>query len=181
MVNNWDHIVQEGESIALSGDDLLKIVKGKANLHKYSDLDNINSIQQLLGDNKATFILYQHESGWGHWTCMMQIDENTLEFYDSLGIRMDDELKFSDFNLSLHKGERVPHLTRLVENSGMKLIQSSQKSQKSVRGVNTCGRFVSLRIKLRNLPLDEFNKLLRKNTSGNADFVVSYLTLLLTM
>lgn len=179
-MSNWDHIIQKAEAINLSGKDLLKIVDGKANIHRYSDLDNINSIDQLLGEHKASFILYQHASGFGHWVTLMKIDSETLEFYDPYGIVMDQELKFSEFNLSIHNGVPTPHLTKLVEKSGLKLIQSTQVNQQTLRKVNTCGRHASLRIKLRDIPLKDYNQLLRKNASGNADFVVTYLTYLMT-
>ena len=179
-MSNWDAIIRKAEEIPLSGADLLKIVNGKANIHRYSDLHNINSVDQLLGQYKASFILYQHSSDYGHWVALFKVDENTLEFYDPYGILLDNELKFSEENQRLHEGKQVKHLTALIDKSKYKLIQNFQENQQSLRKINTCGRHAALRIKLRHMPLKEYNKLLRKNASGNADFVVSYLTYLLT-
>lgn len=188
-MSNWDKVIRQAESIPLGGDDLLKIVNGKANIHRYSDLHNINTIDELLGEHGATFILYQHTSDFGHWCAIFKSsfstssgganDNNTLEFFDPYGITLDSELKFSEENQRIHKGNPVKHLTVLVDQSGMKLIQNHVVLQQSLRKVNTCGRHSACRILLRHTDLNTYQKLF-KNNNGNADYVVSYLTYLIT-
>jgi len=72
----------------------------------------------------------------------------------------------------------VPHLTHLIQNSNYKLITNDIDFQTIRKDSNTCGRYASLRVKMRETPLHKFQALLLNNKDNNPDFYVSSLTII---
>jgi len=180
MVRNIDQTIKEAEQIPLSGQDLKNITNGKCNILRYSDLMNYDNIESVLGEWGACILLYQTERSFGHYACLFKSAEdpnNTLIFYDSLGITMDKELKFSTFNQRNMGGRLVPHLTDLIEKSNYKVISNTKKLQKDAFANNTCGRYASMRIVWRALSNKEFNYILLSNHHYNPDYWISILTI----
>ena len=180
MVKNIDEAIKEAESIPLSGQDLKNITNDKCNIMRYSDLMGHDSIESVLGEHGAVILLYQTERNFGHYACLFksaQDPNGTLIFYDSLGITMDKELKFSTFNQRNMGGRLVPHLTDLIENSNYKVISNTKKLQKDAFANNTCGRYSAMRIVWRALSNKEFNYILLSNHFYNPDYWISILTI----
>jgi hypothetical protein len=111
----------------------------------------------------------------GHWCILYKTEYNTLNFFDSYGYQMDTELKFSSFNLQQHNGVQTPHLTSLVDKSQYKLTQNIIQYQKNENDINTCGRWVSIRFRMREYNNKEFEELFK---GVDADFYASALTIL---
>ena len=109
---------------------------------------------------------------------LFKVNDTTLEFYDSLGWKLDEELKLSSFNLRVHQGEEVPHLTHLVEKSNYKIINNTVKLQKDAKDDNTCGRWAGLRVRLRHIPLKKFVAMFQNLSYENPDFWISALTIM---
>ena len=59
----------------------------------------VKTIEKLLSKHGAYFVLLYPVTSEinGHWACMTRYDK-TIEFFDSYGIKIDDELKFSYYN-----------------------------------------------------------------------------------
>jgi hypothetical protein len=174
-----DKIIQKSEIISLSGEDLLKIAPNTKIL-SYTELRSYTSIDQLLSPHEAVIILYELEINVGHWVSLFKKDTNTLEFFDSYGLSVDEELKFAKENTRIHKGQELNHLSFLIQNSGYGLIENKVQLQKNLEDINTCGRYAAYRILHRHLPLDVFNKLLTENKHYNPDFWISVATFHLT-
>lgn len=168
--------IKKAESLSLSDDDIRTLTNNKLEIHAYKDLERFNNIDEVLGKNGACVLLYQTKEDYGHWVSIFKVDNNTLEFFDSLGWAMDQELKFSDYNIRVHNGEAVPHLTHLINESHYGLIQNKTKLQKNAYDDNTCGRWASLRVRLRDLTLIHFVNLFTKAHTFEPDFWVSALT-----
>ena len=170
--------IKKAETISLSDEDILHLTHNKCVIRAYEDLEKFNNIDDVLGKFGACALLYQTKEDYGHWVSLFRVDNTTLEFFDSLGWTMDKELKFSDYNLRVHNGEQVPHLSHLVSNSKYGLIQNKTKLQKNSFDLNTCGRWAGLRIRLRHLSLNHFVNLFTKNKEYTPDFLVSAMTML---
>lgn len=173
-----DKIIKDSEKFALSGEDLHRIVDGKANILSYEQLENVSSIEELLQPYGASIILYETKENFGHWVCLFEKGEKSLEFFDPYGLKMDEELNFSnELHLRQHQGVITPHLTALVEAGGYKVKSNTTQLQKFLEDVNTCGRHCGMRLRLRSHSLKEFITLMTKNKEYDADFWVSALTL----
>ena len=155
-------VMREAEKLNLSGKDILTITKGKCKVMLYEELEQYNTIEDAMGEHGAIALLYQEQKFFGHWACVLD-QGNYIEIYDSYGVPVDDELKFSEFNMRKHEGTIQPHLTVLLNKSGRKVIHNSRKLQLLRQNVNTCGRYCALRILMRDLPMDKFNKFIGEN------------------
>lgn len=169
----FHELIERAESISLSDEDIMKICEGKVNIHLYEDLSKFQTIDQALGPHTAMIILYQAKSTYGHWVSVFKVDNQTIEFFDSYGFKIDQELPFFEYNLR----QGIPHLTHLIQNSNYQVISNEIDFQTIRKDINTCGRFSSLRIKMRSTPLHKFQALLLNNPHDNPDFYVSSLTI----
>lgn len=172
-----DKLLNESETVDLTGEDLINICEGKVEILPYHELEDVKSIEDLLEKFGAVIILYETKKNFGHYTALLYDPDGKLEFFDSYGFRPDAELKYADYNAE----QGVPYLTNLLKNYKKPIIYNTVKLQKLVREVNTCGRWTSCRIRMRHLPLQKFQQLFTKNKYYNGDFFVSALTYLYTL
>jgi hypothetical protein len=174
-----DKIILDSEQYSISGADLKRITDNKANIISYEHLENVNHLSQILHPHGAVIILYETKENFGHWVCLLEDEKEPshLEFFDPYGLTIDEELKFSDLHLRQHQGKITPHLTALVNAGGYKVESNKTQLQKFLHEVNSCGRWVGMRIRLRDRSLKDFVKLMTKNKEYDGDFWVSALTL----
>lgn len=169
-----DGVIKKAEGVDLTGEDVMRITKGKTAIMKYSDLGRFNNIDNALGANGCMVLLYETQMNYGHWVCVFKINSTTLEFFDPYGLAMDEELQIINANMR----DNTPHLTHLVNISGYRVLSNIQQLQEVKEHVNTCGRWVALRIRMRTTPLKEFVRLMTKPHYYKPDLWVSALTLM---
>ena len=178
MVFGIDTQIANSEQNDLSGEDLLKITEGQTKVVPYHNLNQFESIEELLKDFGSVILLYETRKDFGHYTALLYDKNGVLEFFDSYGLKPDEELKYAEYNLE----EGIPYLTKLLNNYNKPIIYNQSKLQKFIRDVNTCGRWTSLRIRFRNIyNLKDFQELFSRTKHFNGDFFVSALTYLYTM
>ena len=176
MSYTLDNIIKNIESYSLTDIDIENALNNKYSIYRYHKLAEFDNIDQCLGNNGGFIILFQNEtSDSGHLTCIFKRDYNTLEFFDSYGLMPDEELKYSDYNLRIHNNKKVPHLSHLIEQSNYNIVYNKYKFQKIKKHVNTCARHCIIRLKYRNLTIDEYKKFIADNRN-DADYNVSVLT-----
>jgi hypothetical protein len=164
-----EKIVRKFITHTLSGDDILNICNNAANLSTISQLQKYDHIDEVLGHHKACILLYDLPNGEaGHWSCIFRKSPDVLEFFCPYGLKPDD---------ANDKTNGRPYLTNLINKSKYKVIYSDYQLQRYSESVNVCGRYVGLRLQLRELPIQEFIDLLTKNKYYNSDFWVTSLTL----
>lgn len=147
---------------ALTNHEILKMINHKANLLVYEDLQKYNNIDDVLGKYKALVLLYETRDNFGHWTCLFKVNSNTIEHFDSYGLKPDSELKFvPEYFRKIHY-EDYPHLTALLYLSKYKVIYNEYELQKHGKGINTCGRWVVTRLNYRMIPQNVFAKFFLK-------------------
>ena len=132
-----------------------------AKILTYPELENINTIEQLLPNDKSYFILlYLDSPNSGHWTLLSRY-KNTIEFFCSYGSKPDASLLWLDFSTRVELKTDKPHLTRLLNDATnkFKIVYNPIQYQSKNTSVATCGRYCIYRIKClleKNLNLEKF-------------------------
>lgn len=176
-----DRIILDAEKISLSGTDLNRITENKARILIYSELENFQNIEEAFDGQDSLIILYQHFERVGHWCGLIRntswLKSNQLYFFDPYGLRIDSEIQFSEFQIRRHQGQKVPHLSHLIRQSGYSVISNDYKYQSNKHDINTCGRHTGLRIRHKDFSPEEYKVWLARNRYYNPDFWVSALTI----
>jgi len=142
--------------------DKFLLSKADTEVFLYSELKNIQDIDELLLRGSA-IILYEKTRGdIGHWVCLTKRN-NTIEYFDSYG-RPPDPIKY------LH-GKR-PYLSKLLFYSDYDLEYNEHNYQKA--GMSTCGRHCIIRVLLKDEPLENYNKIMMAH--GDPDELVTILS-----
>ena len=161
---------------ALTDSEIMNALNHRCNIIKYSDIHKLNNIYELLGEHLACVILYEKRPRMGHWVCCFLVNRNRIEFFDSYGIFIDDELNFIDKEFKKEKNMTVKYLSKLIKKSNIPEIEYNQYVfQELKKGINTCGRHCVVRLLNRRLSLDEYANRIDK-TNINPDRLVTILT-----
>lgn len=149
---------------SLSETDLRKYLGKDLVIKKYSDLANINNIDTYMADKDFIVILYRSTSNYGHWTCLLKHDKfNSYEFFDSYGIQPDRQLISMPLRIRNAFGQESPILAALLLDSDRKIEYNNFKLQKLDDKIATCGKWVTMRCLMNELPIEVFGKLFSKN------------------
>jgi hypothetical protein len=160
----------------LSGEQVNKIAGGKSKVYTYPQLSKFQNINQILGKDGTAIILYQTSDNYGHWVGIIK-HRGKIEVFDPLGIKPDDELKFIDKHYRNESNQHYPHLSYLLYNSPYEIEYNNHKLQKDNTNVSTCGRWVGARLRMKNIKLDDFARIMKNNKKGyDPDYLVTALT-----
>ena len=153
------------------------------NIIKYSELANYNSIQQILPRNKSwKIILIENEYNSGHWTLLLRYN-NTIEWFNSYGTFPSAELDYISQQQKKILNQDVKHLNILLTQAlpKFRIIYNKRKLQQLENGVNTCGKWIILRIIMMekyNMDLNHFLQFidrLKKQFKLSSDELVTLL------
>lgn len=170
-----DKLIKEQSERDLTGEEVKQIVGAGVNIVAYHNLGQYNSIEQLCdNETKSAIILYESKLNFGHYCAVILHDDNTIEFFDPYGNKPDSQLSYAVYDLQF----KTPFLTDLIQNFDCKLIYNKNKLQQFKEDVNTCGRWCSLRVRMRNMDLENFSLLFSTNRCYRGDFWVSAITFL---
>ena len=168
----------------LTDADLEKYVGIKAtDIIKYSDLKNYKTIDDLLPTDKSfRIILLEETYNSGHWIAIMRYGK-TCEIFNSYGYAPDYDWRFINRMMRVVLGEDTNELTRLMKQAdevGYDAIYNKKDFQSHGSNIQTCGRWVVLRIEMMRMGYDlpqfvEFIQELCEKTKQPTDFVVSML------
>lgn len=170
------NVISKLRKKALSGDEMLKLLDNQSNLITYPELSKMQSIDEALGKHNACVILYETKKHYGHWCCIFKNKKKCIEFFDPYGLMPDDQLKFIPMHFRKSNNEKFSHLTYLLWKSGCSVEYNHTRLQKKMKDINTCGRWCSMRIGLRHIPLNKFVKLFTMNKYLAPDDLVTALT-----
>lgn len=177
------------KNYALTSVEMLDGLCGEANLMSYIDTTKLDDVLEVLGPYKQCVILYEIEKNFGHWCCLFLRDNGDIEFFDSYGFIMDDELDFGKgyYNEELgpeydRKGNkiRLPHISYLIykyaqANPSVSIIYSEYHLQSKRNNISTCGRWVLSRLWLKDMDIDDFAYLFKNSQYKTPDdFVTDY-------
>jgi hypothetical protein len=167
--------IKKLEGKALSGDDIIKLCGGRVKIVVYSDLDEFTDLDDLLEPYGSVVILYRTSKNFGHWCGLNMINKNTVEFFDPYAFTIDSELAWVDKNTRKQLEQEHTTLSHLLLASNYNIDYNHIRFQSKERGINTCGRWCSLRCIFKELTLKDFAKLF-KCSKGETDWLVTYLT-----
>lgn len=139
---------------ALSNLDVMRVTGCQFIL--YSQMKDVQNINELI--NPYTLILYQLAK-IGHFCCVFRDRFGTLNFFDPIGTKIDDELKH------VQRGYKAPYhnftyLTRLFYRSGEDVEYNNYQYQ--IPTSTVCGYWCALRMKYSFLTCDEFYRKFKK-------------------
>jgi hypothetical protein len=136
-------------------------------LLKYSELENINNIDELLPDNRDyRIILTESQKNSGHWCCITK-QNNVYTWFDSYGEKPDGELKYISAIMNKMLGQDKKNLSRILKTIKQpnQLLYNETKYQKLKDGINTCGRWCICFLLLSHIGYDlaEFKNFIELN------------------
>lgn len=140
---------------------------------KYSQLENIKDINELLPDEKDyRIILTENKKNSGHW-CAITRDNDIYTWFDSYGEYPDDELKYIPKFINEMLGQDKKHLSRLLKTikEPNQIFYNKTKYQKLGDGINTCGRWCICFLLLHHIGYDlkEFKNFIKLNSKKYND------------
>lgn len=120
---------------------------------KYSELGNVNSIYDLLPEDRSyKIILIEQQVNKGHWVAIyrykdVKTKKDTIEAFDSYGNFIDSELSYIPKIIRQLLGQDENLLTKLLKKlpKDVPVVYNKKRFQKLKKDVNTCGRWVILR------------------------------------
>lgn len=147
------------ESTCLSSDQVQELAGGGIRIIRYPDLDELKNWDELVNSpNQAAAVLFCVDSPEsGHWIGAFNSDDGA-HIFDPLGLALDSERKHISAEAREELDQQNPEFARLLETTDLKPHVSRVDFQENVPNVNTCGRWVALRIKNRLLTDADFAK-----------------------
>jgi hypothetical protein len=161
----------------LSDHDITKITGGRCNVILYNQLKDYEHLTDAMGENGCCVILYQTSVDFGHWICVLEHKNGTLEVFDSLGMKPDAELKYVPDEL--YSGKLLSYM--IVKGEYKKVIYNKHKLQRD-KTSNCCGKWCVIRMMFKQKSLPEFIDMFTNDKavkSGTSDFLCSCLYFML--
>ena len=149
-------------SYSLTNKDIEKFL-GPDHIIKYSELSKYDDIDDVFGNNNFVVVLIVSKLNSGHWTNLLRYNDGTIECFDSYSGKIDDELKYVTNTMKHNLHEIDYTLTELLHKR--KTIWSKYRYQRLEGGIDTCGRWVILKIIMfveGKMKLDYFENWFRK-------------------
>lgn len=182
MATKYYKMDKESESYALSGTDMQRLIGGGVPIMEYPEISDYDSIEELFREwPNGVLLLYlqQKDQGGssGHWSALTPVyDKSGLqahgnggligaEFFCSYGMLMDGALNWLDKSTNDSLGQDHNYLSRLLlafKDRGGRVLFNECKFQKRDPNVATCGRYAGLRLRFNEIPLKEFQRILKR-------------------
>lgn len=173
----------------ISDEDITRYLgnEGHQKIIKYSDMKNYNNIDELIPNfNDYRIILIENELNSGHWVVILKYkidDKPIIEWFNSYGMRPSADLNFISKYINKLLGQGYDDFDNLLEDAKQKydVIYNKKRFQSTLKGINTCGRWVLLRIimmKFYGMDLYKFIKFideLKNKYDTEADLVLASL------
>jgi hypothetical protein len=159
---------------SLSNFDINKMIP-TLKIISYPDLLKYKSIHQALDEKGRLMILYLTQDEYtGHWICLLK-KGNKIEFFDPYGnLKPDEESawvskkKLAEFDQDTH------YLTKLLKESGSKVVYNKFPFQSENRDITTCGRHCATRLYFKHLTLPEYTQMVLDSGMAPDDFVTNF-------
>ena len=151
-----DKIINKIIKQDLSGVNITQITRGNCVVRLYEELLHFENVVDAIGKTGNMIVLLPTQkdtSTIGHWVAVLFDKEtNTINHWDSYGLSWVQERAFTDNQFV--KRHLLGNLYQTAMNDGYKVIYNKHRLQKMSNGINTCGRWVSCRIRFSYLNND---------------------------
>ena len=152
---------------ALSDKDIRNVFHGEVNVYTYDELEQFDTIDDMLYPYNRAVILYfwQSKPKYGHWCCVSK-NKNIITFVDSFGSVPDNVLDEIPRSFKRANGEDYKYLSSLLYNCPYEIHYNNKKWQNDSSCM--CGRYAILWLICSDMmPIEKFQKLFTKNTTKN--------------
>ena len=166
------------KDIALSNNDITKLLNGQVNIVLYPDLHKYTSINQLLDPFNSCIILYESKPNYGHW-CSLTKSDDAIEFFNPYGGLPDASLELINPKFRAESNQLIPYLKMLMYDSPYELNYNEFRFQKKGYNIKTCGRHCVVRVLCKDMNIYQYKDFLdelRKHFNTDYDGVVTILT-----
>ena len=163
----------------LSGVNITAITRGNCKILLYEELLKYDNIIDAIGSTGNLVLLFptvKDVQNQGHWVAILYKKElNLLEHFDSYSLNWRQERGYS--NNEYVKQHLLGRLLNKAMSEGIKIDCNTVRLQKMSDGTNTCGRWVSTRVRFSYLSNTEFAKMFL-NQKMSPDEIITILTML---
>ena len=168
------------ETVALSDDDVRKLLRGALAVRTYPELAHAASLDDVLVDGRCALLYLVTSDRSGHWTGVLRTPAG-VEYFDSYGHAPDEPLSWMtpEKAAALHESQR--ELTRLLKGAaggadGAPVVYNRRAFQsRTNHSMATCGRHVACRLMCNDMTLPQYAAMLA-STGMDADEFVTRVT-----
>lgn len=150
--------------VPTSRNDISYMLNDKVRVVSYKELENFNSLRELLHPYMNVVILYPNpgDETVGHWCAVFSnTNGDRVEFFDSYGCYIDSKIEENDdYDDMMHRPHKLePTLCRLILESDYENIHWNDTSYQNLSTDSaTCGLWVVVRIKNKHLNEEAFKR-----------------------
>lgn len=146
-------------SKTLSDEEVAALAGGGVKTLSYADLKKIGTWDELVTcPAQAAAVLFPIEDEHtGHWLGVWNGPDNTAHIFDPMGTGLDEQRKEIGTRQAEVLGVNRPEFKRLLATTHRKPVVSRVRFQMASPSIQTCGRWVAMRLKHRNMTDAEFN------------------------
>jgi len=128
---------------SLSDSDIRHILGHDCKIVEYCDLDQFESMDDLLPNEKDyVIVLIESKQNSGHW-CSITKSNKRITLMDSYGCKLEDELNFISKAMNRMLGNTKEELEKLIKSvpDDYEVIYNKTKLQEEKPDISTCGRY----------------------------------------
>ncbi len=163
----------------MSGSDIKSFFNDRIKIIIYSDIDNIETLDELLAPYDKVVILFEvFGKGCGHWCGLKRIKgTNKVIFFDPYGLIIENEINYIPFSIMKLTDARKGYLLRLLHQPKYDIYYSQYRLQKLKKDISTCGKWVCQFLSCDDLNENQFAKLFldQKKNGISPDKIVNEL------
>jgi hypothetical protein len=150
--------------VELTGSDMTRL--SGAHVVLYGDLPKYASFQDMVGSGAAVLFPIASKKS-GHWMgAWQQGDESHI--FDPIGMRLDAELRYVAAGERQAVGADQPQFHVLLQRSPpSKVCVSTVHFEKNQPGIETCGRWVVLRLRHKDMEDDAFDHFVQEQIDAS--------------
>jgi hypothetical protein len=165
---------KELRAYSLSNFDIHKMIP-TLKIMSYPDLLQYRSIDQVLDEKGRLMILYLTSDEYtGHWICLLK-KGNKIEFFDPYGnLKPDEEDQWVSSKKLKQFDQDTHYLTKLLKESGYKVVYNKFPFQAESSDIATCGRHCATRLYFKHLTLPEYTQMVLDSNISPDDFVTNF-------
>lgn len=165
---------KELRGYSLSNYDIHKIIP-TLKIVTYPELLKYKNIDQALDEKGRLMILYlTSDAHTGHWICLLK-KNNKIEFFDPYGnLKPDEESQWIDDKKLAEFDQDTHYLTKLLKESGYKVVYNKFPFQSESCNITTCGRHCATRLYFKHLTLPNYTQMILDEGISPDDFVTNF-------
>lgn len=179
-----DKLVASSQAVFFSDEQMRRWLGHDIRILTFNQLLRYSSLVEACGEHGVCVLLFETRlpdaNGHnGHWVALFRVDETTWEWFDPYGIRPGSERDYIAPDVAQELKEDQPIIEELIARApeDHRLIYNQVPLQKMQKGIDTCGRWVCVRVLKRHVSLAQFQEqFVGQKESG--DWLVTCMTML---